>query len=182
MATLASNQPSRRIGRPPEPVPQDKADSLVEWISNGKTLRSWCRIDGNPSYAAVYDWEAKDAVFATRLARARDIGADAFADECVAISDDGSNDYIDTPVGRKFDPENVNRSKLRVWSRLELLKCWNPRKYGARVQVDGTVTLLAESIREARQRMIETDADAPLQLEASVEATTDPDAGADAGR
>jgi hypothetical protein len=146
------------IGRPPEPVPQEFAESVIQWIASGKTLRDWARQPGNPSYGAVYDWAEKDPLFASRLARARDIGADVIADECVAIMDDGKNDYMETKYGKQVDIENVNRSKLRVWGRLELLKCWNPRKYGAKLAVDGNVTLsLADSIREARQRALEED-------------------------
>jgi hypothetical protein len=124
-------------GRPPEPVPQDKADSVIEWIASGKTLREWSRQPGNVTYAAVYDWAEKDEVFATRLARAREIGQDVIAEECVDIMDDGNNDYMETKFGPQLNAEHVQRSKLRVWGRLELLKCWNPKKYGNRTTLAG---------------------------------------------
>ena len=33
-------------------------------------------------------------------------------------------------LGWQLNGEHVQRSKLRVWARLELLKKWNPKKYG----------------------------------------------------
>lgn len=46
------------------------------------------------------------------------------AEECMAIAD---------------EEDDANKGKLRVWTRLQLLKCWNPKKYGERVNVDANV-------------------------------------------
>lgn len=129
-------------GRPPEPVPQQMADEIVEWISEGKTLREFCRQEGKPSYGAVYDWIEKDKEFASRFARAREVGEEVIAQECLAISDDGSNDWMETfnsegeSRGWKLNGEHVLRSKLRVDTRLKLLAKWNPKKYGEKVQAE----------------------------------------------
>lgn len=147
-----------KAGRPSEKVPQDKADSLVLWIEDGKTLRAWCREEGNPSKSTVYLWEMKDKVFAGRLARARDIGHDAIAEECIEIIDESPTCEVPDPdggVSTRVDMGGVQRNKNRVWARMELLKCWNPRKYGAKTQVDMNVTgelKLAERLAEARKR------------------------------
>lgn len=109
-------------GRPLEPVPAEIADSLVVWISQGKTLREFCRQPGMPTYKTIYDWLDKDARFGTLLRRARDIGEEVIAEECLDIADDDSND-VTSPVA-------INRAKLRIETRLKLLAIWNPKKYG----------------------------------------------------
>jgi hypothetical protein len=43
----------KKMGRPVEEVPQDKADEIIVWISNGQTLRDFCRIEGNPAFRTV---------------------------------------------------------------------------------------------------------------------------------
>ena len=118
----------RKVGRPlgtTIPVPQDKADSLVKWISEGRPLREWCRIDGNPHFTAVYDWMDKDPDFALRIARAREDGHDIIADQCMALSDIQPLDQVE-----------VAWRRLQVDTRLKLLAKWTPKKYGDRQQLD----------------------------------------------
>jgi hypothetical protein len=138
-------------GRPKESVPQDIAAQVIAWISQGKTLRDFCRQPGMPSFSAIYDWLAKDAEFQTRFARARESGEDVIAQECLAIADDGSNDWQETEFGPRVNNEHINRSKLRVWTRLQLLSKWNPKKYGEKVahtgsDGDGPVELVVKHI------------------------------------
>src|ERR1017187_2053761 len=116
--------------RPPEPVPQGKANAIVEWIASGQTLREFCRQEGNPSYGAVYDWIEKDEAFASRFAHARAVGEDVIAQECLEIADNGTNDWVETKFGPQVNKEHIQRSKLRVDTRLKLLAKWNPKKYG----------------------------------------------------
>ena len=100
-------------------------DELIEWISDGKTLRAFCRQDGYPSKSSIYrmidDLKETDPELSGRIARARDEGHDAIADECVEIADTA---------------EDANLGKLRVWTRLQLLAKWNPKKYGDKQQLE----------------------------------------------
>ena len=84
----------------------------------------------SPSYGAVYDWIEKDAVFASRFAHARIIGEEVIAQECLEIADNGANDWMETKFGPQVNQEAINRSRLRVDTRLKLLAKWNPKKYG----------------------------------------------------
>ena len=83
--------------------------------------------------------------FSARLARARELFADAIADEVLDIADtvqtgeaieegfDGNGAF------RKVKTEDaIQRSKLRVETRLKLLAKWSPEKYGDKKQVDVT--------------------------------------------
>ena len=127
-------------GRPIDPVPQNVADEVTDWISEGKTLREYCRQPEKPSYGTIYNWVNKDEEFAERFARAREQGEEIIAQECLAIADDGTNDYMEQQHGDdeesswRFNGEHVQRSKLRVDTRLKLLAKWNPKKYGDKIQ------------------------------------------------
>lgn len=106
------------MARPKESVPQAMADEVVAWISEGKTLREFCRQEGKPSRQTIDNWKDKDSAFASRIARAREDGYDEIADYCLEIIDSATD---------------ANLGKARVWTRLQLLAKWNPRKYGDKV-------------------------------------------------
>jgi hypothetical protein len=73
---------------------------------------------------------------AAQFARAKSLGFDAIADDCVEIADDATNDYMETKHGPVFDGEHVQRSRLRIDTRLKLLAQWDPKRYGPRTQSD----------------------------------------------
>jgi hypothetical protein len=69
------------------------------------------------------------------IARARESGFDYLAAECLEIAEDGSNDYMASKHGPVLDTEHVQRSKLRIETRLKLLAKWDPKRYGDKVQL-----------------------------------------------
>ena len=129
----------KKIGRPPEPVPKDKADEIIDWISSGKTLRDYCRSEGAPHHNTVYDWLEKDKEFAGRFARARETGHEVIAQECLEIADDATNDWMEkhdkdgNAIGWQVNGDHVRRSALRIDTRLKLLAKWNPKKWGDKI-------------------------------------------------
>lgn len=112
-------------------------------LSQGIPLREICRQEGFPVWQKIYEWMGKDAKLAGAIARAREVGYDALAEECVQIADDGSNDWMERlgkegqPIGWQLNGEHVQRSKLRIETRLKLLAKWNPKKYGDTLKVAG---------------------------------------------
>lgn len=62
----------------------------------------------------------------------------AMADEMLEIADDSSRDYVATENGLVLDPENVQRSKLRVHARQWLMGRLLPRVFGDRVTQEVT--------------------------------------------
>lgn len=117
-------------------------DYICEKISEGVTLADICR-EKNIGRTIVYEWMKDDPSFAERFARARDAGFDVIADDCLKIADDGTNDFAKTNLGSEdspiqietFNSEHVQRSKLRIETRLKLLAKWNPKKYGDKLDV-----------------------------------------------
>jgi hypothetical protein len=139
-----------KTGRPSTYDPA-VATKICEQLSEGISLREICRQEGMPPWQTVYSWMERDASLVEAIARAREIGYDALAEECLKIADDGTNDYVEGERGPQLNSEHIQRSKLRIETRLKLLAKWSPKKYGERVQVAG-------------------DADSPLKVEAEVQA------------
>ncbi len=136
------------------------AREICRQLAEGVPLREICRQDGMPEWRTIYDWMVKDdaavaagggAGLSASIARAREIGYDAMAEDCLRIADDAANDWMETEHGPRLNAEHVQRSKLRIETRLKLLAKWNPKKYGERVAVAG-------------------DADSPLKVDAEVNA------------
>jgi hypothetical protein len=131
----------KKMGRPPgtSPYPNKQAikDELVQWISNGKTLREFCRQDGMPNFSVMYDWEAEDKDFAQRIAHARLKGHDVIAEECAALSDTEPLAVFDEAGNKRYDPGSIAWRKMQIETRLKLLAKWNPRKYGDKTILAG---------------------------------------------
>jgi hypothetical protein len=100
-------------------------ERIIEGLTDGVPLRVLCRQDDIPSWRTVYDWINADASFATRIAHARDLGFEALAEDILDIADT-------TPA----ISDHVQRSKMRIDTRLKLLACWSPKRYGNKQQVD----------------------------------------------
>lgn len=144
-----------KTGRPSK-FTDELFQQICERIADGEPLRQICRDEGMPSYRAVYDWidadtrllekdetKGKALNLSSRFARAREDGHDAIAEETLRIADDASNDWMEkfdkegNNAGWQLNGEHVQRSKLRIETRLKLLAKWNPKKYGEKVEVSG---------------------------------------------
>jgi hypothetical protein len=113
------NMAKRQTKRTPE-----VEERIIEGLTDGVPLRVLCRQDDIPSWRTVYDWINADASFASRVAYARDLGFEAIAEDILDIADD-------TPA----ISEHVQRSKMRIDTRLKLLACWSPKRYGNKQDV-----------------------------------------------
>ncbi len=108
-------------------------DELIECVTAGGTLRSFCRRDEMPGYKLVYDWLDSDPDFRTRFARARDRGAEVLSEEALAIADTpekGVTVTEDSEGTKTVTEDMLGHRRLRVETRLKLLARWNPRKWG----------------------------------------------------
>lgn len=118
--------------------PEDFLPEVHAWIESGKTLRSYCRQEGKPSYGTVYDWLEADSEQNSRFARARDVGEAQILQECLDIADTTQVGEIVTtkPDGSQEikTADMIEHRKLRIDTRLKLLAKWNPKKYGDKVQ------------------------------------------------
>lgn len=151
--TVAKPTPKKQTKRQPKTAKRPRgaqtkfsdalAAEIVERLGKGETMSSICSDAHTPSVTTVWNWCQSNVTFADSIARARDLGYDALADGALEIADDARNDWMlardDQGEGYRINGEHVQRSKLRIWTRLQLLAKWNPKKYGERVAVDAQV-------------------------------------------
>lgn len=120
--------------------------AICERVSEGEPLAAICREEGMPPLRTVYNWMRDIEGVEAQFARARVAGYDMIAQDALRIADDGSSDtYTDANGFERTNNEVVQRSKLRVETRLKLLAKWDPKRYGERMTHAG-------------------DPDAPLQV------------------
>lgn len=158
---LKAPEAPKKIGRPSKYTPELAAE-ICERLSTGETMRQICRDAHMPHWTKVYDWLAKDPDLSVRVARAREAGFDALAEEALEISNTphlGQKKVFSSGAGEDEDSMTVTEEdmlghrKLQIETRLKLLACWNPKKYGNKVALGG-------------------DAENPIKVEAQVEAET----------
>lgn len=125
------------MGRPSS-FTDEIAAAICADIAEGIPLREICRREGMPAWRTVYDWMEVNADFSAAIARARISGYHAIAEDCLDIADDKSHDVIETENGDRPNSEYIQRSKLRVETRLKLLAKWSPKLYGDKVQAEIT--------------------------------------------
>jgi hypothetical protein len=135
-----SQQPSAEqlTGRPSTYTPE-LADSLCDYLAEGKTLRWICEQSGMPSKGTVLRWARDNPAFRDQYALAREIGDELLAEELLTIADDGTNDYMTIIKGdvsyNVEDREVTNRSRMRIDARKWLLSKRLPKKYGDKLDV-----------------------------------------------
>lgn len=91
-----------------------------------------------PGYQTVADWKNSNPEFSVDIARAREAGYDAIAQDCLKIADETGRDTIIGENGDRPDSEWIARSRLRVETRLKLLAKWCPKRYGEKVEHEVT--------------------------------------------
>lgn len=123
------------MGRPSSYTPE-LVDSICERLAQGEPMTVICREDGMPAPRTVRDWEAAMPEVSAAIARAREEGEYAMAEECLQIADDGRRDYQVLEDGREVvDHDHIQRAKLRIETRLKLLAKFNPKRWGDKVQL-----------------------------------------------
>lgn len=108
----------------------EQCEALCSWVAKGKSVRSYCARPNTPSMRTVYVWLEKDIVFADAFRRAKAVGYDALAQECLDIADAPLLD------GDGADTE-LRQRQLRIGTRLKLLARWDTTRYGDKLQLGG---------------------------------------------
>ena len=129
----------------------DVALRVCGLISEGLSLRKIEKLQGMPTKSAIMMWllegeaykandkpEHPKAVFLDHYARAREVQADALADEIISIADDSQFDsFVDGERKTVVNMEHIQRDRLRVDARKWLAGKLRPEKYGDRTVVEG---------------------------------------------
>lgn len=154
-----SDPPGRRGGRPRRMDEAEIKRDVLWALAQGVPLTVAARRH-SMSEDGVRLWAARDPEFAADVASARALGWDALAHQCLEIADDGRNDYMEILdkdgelAGWRYNGENVLRSRLRIETRLKLLRSWDNGRYGdtttSKVTVDATVTEVRRHVVDPR--------------------------------
>lgn len=95
---------------------------IIERLASGESLRSICLSDGMPNRSTVIRWLDENEDFATKYARAKDIGFDERAEKLAE----------DIEV-----EEDVQRAKLKFEYGRWYLSKLAPKRYGERLALAG---------------------------------------------
>lgn len=148
--------------RPSKNTPEIRQE-IADRLSKGEPLAQICRDEWMPAWRTVYQWMENDAAFNADIVGARARGYDVIAQDCLSIADDGKNDFMqamadggdEKAAAYVLNGEHIQRSKLRVETRLKLLAKWDPKRYGERQQVDVNDVTPPRPIEEVRARIAE---------------------------
>jgi hypothetical protein len=144
---------AKKTGRPSKYSPEI-AQKMCNLLAEGVPLQEICRMEGFPAWRTIYDWMYRDdeAVAAgggvglsANIARAREIGYDALAEQCLIIADTPQLGVKETTSVDHKGNETIALSredmlghrKLQIETRLKLLAKWDPKRFGDRVQLAG---------------------------------------------
>ena len=97
-----------------------------------------------PNRSQIAIWVARGDAFAASYARARDAAAHLLCSELIDLCDNAAGDYVTDEDGRRrFDGENVQRSKLKIDTRKWVISKLIPQ-YADRISADVTSKVTIE--------------------------------------
>lgn len=150
---------------------EELADAICDMMASGMSVREIGRRDDMPDARTINRWSTTpDHPFCPRYVLARRLQAQAWADECLEIADDGTNDWVERALkdGGKtvlLDREHVMRSNLRVDTRKWLLAKLHPELFAERTGMIGPDGKLVDPTK--RTHAVEDQRGSVLDLIAS---------------
>lgn len=110
----------------------EKENQIIELVSSGIPLTQAVKKVGI-GLTTWYDWTYANPELAEKFARARIAGHEIIATQTLEIADESP------PLTDRggIDPGYVSWQKNRIWTRMQLLSKWDPKRYGDRLTVAG---------------------------------------------
>lgn len=111
--------------------------AVCDMVASGKLLKDACEKQGvHP--ITVRGWALADEELGKLYTHARIEQAHAFAEQAIAIADDGTNDtYTDEDGKEQVNHDVIQRSRLRVDTRKWMASKLAPKLYGEKLEVSG---------------------------------------------
>jgi hypothetical protein len=129
-----TSRPSGRKGAPTVKTPEI-LEAILAGISLGKSARTMC-IEVGISQRVLWNWLANDQELLRNYLRAKELCVDAYAEEIIEISDDGSRDtYLDDKGREVVNRDVIARAQLRIDARKWYAARLAPKKYGDKLPV-----------------------------------------------
>ncbi len=119
-------------------------ESICVMLAEGNSLRAICRMFGLAE-STVRGWALDNAEFAAQTVRARELGCDALAEQCIEIADtpvEGEETTETTggpnPGTSRKRGDMLGHRRLQIDTRLKLIGKWHQHRYGDKVQAEIT--------------------------------------------
>lgn len=123
------------------PYCEATAFKILERLGTGESMRSICRDDAMPHRVTVDRWRKANPEFDTYVEEVTRAATYDLIEETREIADDGRNDWMEVQTKNgthvQLNNEAVQRSKLRVWQRLEEAKRKRPDLFGDSMTLRG---------------------------------------------
>ena len=127
-----SEEITRKVGRPPEPVPEHKARELLAHIAEGGTLARWCK-QANVSPSTVRKWGKKDESFGEDMRDARATAVQQMEADTLRIADE-------------CEPADVAVARLRCDVRRWAVSRWQGSVDSNKASNVGAVVVVATGV------------------------------------
>lgn len=136
---------AKHPGGRPTTVPKEMQEEICERLALGESLSKICRDESMPGMSTVYAVLQRDKEFQDMYTLAREQQSDTYMDQCVDIADDSTDDTIilinkDGDEYEKVNHDHINRSRLKVDTRIKVAEKMAPRKYTPQSKQDVTFT------------------------------------------
>jgi hypothetical protein len=149
----AGGEAPKKTGCPAPTRTTEMAERLVAWLSEGKSLSSFCRQDDAPDKGLIFDWIDAEHEFAAQVALARSRGLDAIGDLVLDATQES------------LSPDEVAAAKYRLDARKWYLSKLKPSQFGERVSVDANVQAAVGIVGAVQvQHILETQVLTPERL------------------
>jgi hypothetical protein len=133
-ASISSAASPGRKGAPTIKTPEI-LEAILAGISIGKSARTMC-VEVGISQRVLWNWLANDQELMRNYLRAKELCVDAYAEEIIEISDDGSRDVQIDDKGREvINRDVIARAQLRIDARKWYAARLAPKKYGDKLPV-----------------------------------------------
>lgn len=116
------------------------AEKIFEGMANGKTGARTAKELGL-SFSVVWQWINNKAGFKERYFEAKEICAEYYADMVIEISEEAPRTFINKDGAEVVDPGDVQNRKLRLESLKWAAGVLKPKRFGAKLDVSGEVTV-----------------------------------------
>ena len=141
-------QPEKNKGGRPTKYSDELADKICHIIATTeKGIHAICEeFEDMPCPATIWNWLNANKRFLDNYAQAKEIQMHLMGEKIVSIADNSSGDEMTTPNGNIVENrEFMNRSKLRIETRMWLMERFAPKRFGKLSQEADPANKQAES-------------------------------------
>ena len=121
----------------PSMYTEELVNTFIERLSSGESVRTICKSDEMPEKQTILRWLSSKPEFCAQYEKAKQLAAEALAEDIFDIADDNAFDYTEGADGQlRVNNDAIQRARLRVDVRKWYLSKIMPKKYGEKQQVE----------------------------------------------